>query len=84
MLAAPWSDANDSGSAEDFITLFNIDPGSHDLNPLSGSIFPASGAAQDTIFDPAGEFLITAQDNGVGVYKLNVSENAGLVSRPGL
>jgi hypothetical protein len=70
MLAAPWSDANSSGSAGNFITLFSIDPLTHDLNPPAGSMFPASGAGQDAIFDPSGEFLITAQDNGVGVYKV--------------
>ena len=70
MLAAPWSDANDSGSAKNFITLFSIDPQTHDLNPPAGFMFPASGAGQDAIFDPSGEFLFTAQDNGVGVYKV--------------
>jgi 6-phosphogluconolactonase (cycloisomerase 2 family) len=70
MLASPWSDANNSGSAENFITLFNVDPQTHDLNPPAGSRFPASGAGQDAIFEPSGKFLFTAQDNGVGVYKV--------------
>ncbi len=70
MLAAPWSDANNSASSENFITLFSIDPLTHDLNPPAGSLFPASGAGQGAIFTPSGEFLITAQDNGVGVYKV--------------
>jgi DNA-binding beta-propeller fold protein YncE len=69
MLAAPWSDLIDP-SQGNFITLFNIDPGTHDLNPTDGFMFPASGAGQDAIFDPSGEFLITAQDNGLGVYRV--------------
>jgi 6-phosphogluconolactonase (cycloisomerase 2 family) len=72
MVAAPWSDANNSGSAGNFITLFSIDPKTHDLNPPAGSMFPASGAGQDAIFDPSGKFLFTAQDNGVGVYKVGL------------
>ena len=82
MLAAPWSNANNSGSAENFITLFNIDPGTHDLNPPSGSKFPASGAGQDAIFDPSGEFLITAQDNGIGVYKVGQDSLAEVSGSP--
>jgi hypothetical protein len=70
MVAAPWSDANSSTSAENFITLFRIDPRTHNLNPPVGSMFPTSGAGQDAIFDPSGKFLFTAQDNGVGVYKV--------------
>lgn len=70
MLAAPWSDASNSDPSADFITLFNIDPGTHKLGPLAGSRFPASGAGHDAIFDPSGKFLITAQDNGIGIYKI--------------
>ncbi len=33
-------------------------------------MFPASGAGQDATFDSTGKFLFTAQDNGVGVYKV--------------
>jgi 6-phosphogluconolactonase (cycloisomerase 2 family) len=70
VLAAPWSDASNSDPSEDSITLFNIDPGTHKLNPMAGSRFPASGAGHDAIFDPSGKFLIAAQDNGVGIYKI--------------
>lgn len=70
MVAAPWSDANQLGSGENFITLFNVDPKTHDLDPLTGSKFAASGAGRDAIFDPSGEFLFTAQDNGIGVYRV--------------
>jgi hypothetical protein len=70
MLAAPWSDATSLDPGKKFITLFNIDRGSHELNPPAGSMFPASGVGQDAIFDPSGHFLITAQDNGVGVYEV--------------
>ena len=72
MLAAPWSDATSSDPTQDFITLFSINPETHDLEPPAGSMFPASGAGQDAIFDPSGKFLITAQNNGVGVYKVGL------------
>jgi 6-phosphogluconolactonase (cycloisomerase 2 family) len=72
MLAAPWSDADSSGQEQNFITLFSINPQTHDLEPPAGSMFPASGAGQDSIFDPSGKFLITAQNNGVGVYKVGL------------
>jgi 6-phosphogluconolactonase (cycloisomerase 2 family) len=70
ILAAPWSDANSRDPGENFITLFDIAPGTHELNPAAGARSPASGAGQDAIFDPSGKFLITAQDNGVGVYRV--------------
>ncbi len=70
-LAAPWSDANNPDPSADFITLFNIDPGTHQLDPMDGARFPASGAGHDAVFDPSGKFLITAQDNGIGIYKVD-------------
>jgi len=69
MLAAPWSDASGLGGGENFITLFNVDPTTHELTSTSGSTSPASGAGFDAVFDPSGKFLITAQDNGIGVYQ---------------
>lgn len=73
MLAAPWSDAISPDPAEDFITLFNVDPGTHELVPPAGSVFPASGAGQDITFDPSGKFLVTAQENGIGIYEVGNS-----------
>jgi 6-phosphogluconolactonase (cycloisomerase 2 family) len=82
MLAAPWSDANNSGPAGNFITLFSIDPRTHNLNPPAGSMFPASGAGQDAVFDSSGKFLITAQDNGVGVYRVGHDSLAEVSGSP--
>ncbi|HEX3352849.1 MAG TPA: beta-propeller fold lactonase family protein [Terriglobales bacterium] len=70
MLAAPWSDSSGLGGVENFITLFNVDPTTHELSSTSGSTFPASGAGLDAVFDPSGKFLIAAQDNGIGVYQV--------------
>ena len=70
MLAAPWSDASGLSSGENFITLFNVDPATHELTSTPGLISPASGAGQDATFDSSGKFLITAQDNGIGVYQV--------------
>ncbi len=72
MLAAAWSDVLGSDTTQDFITLFNIDPGTHELSPPAGSIFAASGAGQDITFDPSGKFIVTAQDNGIGVYEVGM------------
>ena len=76
VLAAPWSDGSDGNSldaAQNFITLFNIDPGTHELSPPAGSIFPASGAGRDITFDPSGKFVVTAQDNGIGIYEVGMN-----------
>ena len=81
-LAAPWSNANSSGSAENLITLFNVDAGNHELQPAAGASFAASGAGQDAVFDPSGKFLITAQDNGVGVYRVSQNSLAEVSGSP--
>lgn len=73
LLAAPWSDESNPDPALDFITLFSVDPSTHGLFPAAGSVFPASGAGKDITFDPSGNFLITAQDNGIGIYKVSAN-----------
>jgi 6-phosphogluconolactonase (cycloisomerase 2 family) len=79
-VAAPWSSESSIGSGQNFITLHSIDPATHELNPPEGSVFPASGAGADAIFDSSGNFLLVAQDNGIGVYKTG---NNSLVEVPG-
>jgi hypothetical protein len=40
MLAAPWSDVSSLDTSQVFITLFNIDPGTHELSPLPDQSLP--------------------------------------------
>jgi 6-phosphogluconolactonase (cycloisomerase 2 family) len=71
LLAAAWSDADNVGPADNLITAYSIDTSTHLLTAISGSPFPASGAGVDAVFDSSGKFLILAQDNGVGVYRID-------------
>ena len=71
ILAAPWSNSDSAGTADNRIMVYTVDPASHALSPISGAPFNASGAGMDAAFDSSGQFLVVAQDNGVGVYQVS-------------
>jgi 6-phosphogluconolactonase len=70
-LAATWSNADSTGSPDNRIMLYSVDPTSHALSPISSAPFNASGAGMDAAFDSSGQFLVVAQDDGVGVYQVS-------------
>jgi hypothetical protein len=71
ILAAPWSNSDSAAAADNRIMVYTVDPTSHALTPITGAPFNASGAGRDAAFDSSGQFLVVAQDNGVGVYQLS-------------
>jgi len=79
-IASAWSDADSSGTVDNAIGLYAIDPNSHALALTSASPFSASGKGRDIKFDPSGKFVVVAQDSGIGVYQAgqnSVSEISG-------